>query len=38
MGYFFFWGEGEGGVRGLFLVILLCEIKKLEFFRGGGGS
>lgn len=30
-------GEGEGGVRGLFLVILLCEFKNLNFSGGGGG-
>lgn len=29
------WG---GGVRGIFLVILLCEIIIIEISRGGGGG
>lgn len=28
----------EGGVRGIFLVILLCEINNTKFSRGGGGG
>lgn len=30
-----FWGEGGGGPRSLFSIILLCDFNKFEFSRGG---